>query len=313
MKIGILSRYQNKVTRGVESVVTELSKRLSTNHQVEVLTGKDSDSFKKIIEGNFDIVMPMNGRSQALKASFGRLFSKYKVVIGGHSGVGRDDLFNLVVTRPDVFIALTDFEFNWAKKWSRGTRIVKIPNGVDIERFNPKGERLDFGLTGPIILSVGALEWYKYHDRTIEAVSKLGRGSLLIVGNGSQKDYLEKLGWEKLGSRFKLLSVAYEKMPDVYRGCDVFTLPSWDREAFGVVYLEAMATNIPVVAPDDLSRREIIGEGGVLVDVLSPDKFSNALEEALNREWKDLPRLQAEKFSWDKVSKQYEDLFSKIA
>lgn len=312
MKIAILSRYQNKANRGVESVVLELSKKLSKNHQVEILAGCDSDSFKKIIGGNFDIVMPMNGRLQALKASFGRLFSKYKVVIGGHSGVGRDDLFNLVVARPDVFIALTDLEFNWAKKFGWGVKIIKIPNGVDLEKFKPNGDKFNFGFKGLIILSVGVLEWYKYHDRTIEAVSKMDKGSLVIIGNGSQKDYLEKLGRERLAGRFKILSVPYQKMPDVYRSCDVFTLPSWDREAFGLVYLEAMASNKPVVAPDDLSRKEIVGDVGILTDTANIDKFAECLENALSTRWGDKPRVQAEKFSWDKVAKLYEDLFSSI-
>lgn len=306
MKIAILSRYQNKANRGVESVVLELSKKLSKNNQVEILAGGDSDSFKKIIKGNFDVVMPMNGRLQALKASFGRLFSKYKVVIGGHSGVGRDDLINLVVARPNVFIALTDLEFNWAKKIGWGVKIIKIPNGVDLEKFKPSGDKFNFGFKGPIILSVGALEWYKYHDQTIEAVSKMDKGSLVIIGNGPQKDYLEKLGQERLAGRFKLLSVPYEKMPDVYRSCDVFTLPSWDREAFGLVYLEAMASNKPVVAPNDLSRKEIVGEAGILTDTANIDKFAESLEKALSLEWGNKPRVQAEKFNWDKVAKLYE-------
>lgn len=311
MRIAILSRYQNEATRGVESVVIELSQQLSKNHQVEILSDKDSDSFKKIIGGNYDIVMPMNGRTQALKASIGRLFSKYKLVIGGHSGVGRDDLINLVVSRPDVFIALTDFEAKWAQKWGVGIKITKIPNGVNLDKFKSTGEKMNFGLEEPIILSVGALEWYKYHDRTIEAVFKLGKGSLVIIGSGSQKDSLEKLGAEKLKGRFKIISVDYKEMPVVYRGCDVFTLPSWDREAFGLVYLEAMATNKPVVAPNDLSRREIVGDGGILVDTADVDKFADGLEKALAIKWGNKPRMQAEKFSWDKVVKQYEHLFSK--
>lgn len=312
MKIAILSRYQNKSTRGVESVVIELSKQLSKNHQVEILVGSDSDSFQKIIGGNFDIVMPMNGRIQALKASFGRVFSRYKVVIGGHSGIGRDDLFNLLVTRPDVFVALTDLELNWAKKFGWGVRITKISNGVDLEKFKPGKSELDLGIARPVILSVGALEWYKYHDRTIKAVSNLNTGCLVIVGNGPQKDYLEKIGRKELGDRFKLLTVPYEKMPDVYRSCDVFTLPSWNREAFGLVYLEALASNKPVVAPNDLSRKEIVGNGGILVDTTDTNKFTEGLEKALSIKWEDKPRLQAEKFSWYKVSKQYEDLFSSI-
>src|SRR5687768_13841515 len=155
MKIGILSRYQDTTSRGVETVALELATRLSKNHQVELLTGKNSDSFSRIINSKFDIVMPLNGRSQSMKASLGRLVSKYKLVIGGHSGIGRDDILNIALAKPDLFIALTDYMEEWTKKWAWGSKIVKINNGIDLEKFNPKGPKIDIKLPRPIILSVG--------------------------------------------------------------------------------------------------------------------------------------------------------------
>src|SRR5258708_25839296 len=140
MKIAILSRYQQTHIRGVESFVIELTKRLPQSWDVDVLTGKDSDSFSKIISGKYDIVMPINGRLESLKSSIGRLFSPYKLVIGGHSGIGRDDIFNIVIAKPNVFIALTDYMASWANKWAWGSRVIKISNGVDLEKFHPKGE-----------------------------------------------------------------------------------------------------------------------------------------------------------------------------
>ena len=100
-------------------------------------------------------------------------------------------------------------------------------------------------------------------------------------------------------------------MPEVYRGADVFTLPSWEREAFGLVYLEAMASNLPVVAPDDESRREIIKDAGILVGVTDVDLYAKALKEAAEKNFGDKPRRQAEKFSWDKISKEYIEVANK--
>lgn len=307
MKILILSRYQDSVNRGVETFAYELSKRLSQNHQVVILSGSDSDSLSKMVSGGYDVVMPLNGRMQALKASIGRLPGKYKLVIGGHSGIGRDDIWNIAVCKPDVFVALTEHQADWAKKWALGSKVVKIPNGIDLEKFSPKGAKFEMNLKNPIILSVGALVWYKHHERTINALSSLKKGSLLVVGSGQEKEKLEKLGKEKLGRRFKIVTVSYEDMPDVYRACDFFALPSWDRESFGIVYLEAMATNLPVIAPDDASRREIIGSAGAYTDVSDPKKYAQAIKEALEKKWDNIPRTQAEKFSWDKIAVQYEE------
>lgn len=309
MRILILSRYQDSVNRGVETVVSELSKGLSKNNQVTVLSGRTSDSFWQMVSQKYDIVMPMNGRTQSLKASLGRIIGTYKLVIGGHSGIGRDDIFNIVVCRPDVFIGLTDYMADWARKWAWGGKVVKIHDGVNTTLFTPSGKKIAFGLKSPLVLSIGTLEWYKYHERTIEAVTLLKGYSLLIVGKGKEKNKLEALGRMKLGNRFKIISSTHQDLPAVYRAADVFTLPSWDREAFGVVYLEAMACGLPVVAPDDPPRREIVGDAGIFVDTNSAQKLANAIEEAVSKKWGRIPRLQAEKFSWDKIVKEYENCF----
>lgn len=312
MKIAFLSRYQNVVSRGAENFVHELAGRLSKKHDVEILAGKDADSLTKILAGHYDVVIPINGRLQSLKASLGRLLGGYKLLISGHSGIGRDDIWNITVAKPDVFVALTDHMANWAKKWAWGTKVVKIPNGIDLHKFSPKGERIPLGLEKPVILSVGALSWYKHHDRVVRAVREVGEGSVLIVGEGKELEDLEKLGIELLGDRFKIANFKYEDMPKVYRSCDLFSLPSWDREAFGLVYLEALACGLGVVAPKDVPRSEIIGEAGILTDVSDIKKYTLAIREALAINWESRAVEQAKKFSWDKIAREYEEVFKKI-
>ncbi len=311
-RIAFLSRDLGKVNRGVETHVLELSSRLSDEFDIEILTNGEADSLSKILKQNFDLVIPTNGRLQALKTSLGRVFGGYKLLIVGHAGIGKDDIWNLLMF-PDVFVALTNMQLKWAKKWSIKTRLVKIPNGVDLEKFSPIGKKAVINLESPIILSVGTLEWYKHHDLTIKAVSKMSKGSLLIIGRGLEQQKLEALGKSLLSDkRFKILNVDYDHMPEFYRAADLFTLPSWRREAFGIVYLEAMATNLAVVAPNDSSRMEIIGKAGILVNTADINLFAQSLCEALETKWGDLPRLQAEKFSWDKIAQEYKYLFESL-
>ncbi len=308
LRILFLCRDLGVVNRGVETYVLELSKRLSKEFTVEVLTGKDSDDFSKITSGKFDLVIPTNGRLQALKASLGRLKGRYKTLISGQAGPGRDDIWNITVTTPDIFVALTDFELNWAKKFAWKSKLIKIPNGVDLEKFRP-GSKASLDLPRPIILSVGALTWYKHHEKTIEAMKKLDEGSLLIIGAGPKKEELLEQGKALLNEgRLKIMEANFSEMPLYYRSSDLFTLPSWDREAFGIVYVEAMASNLPVVAPNDSPRREIVGDAGILTDVSDPVKYAKAIKEAINLNWQNKPRMQAENFSWDKVSKKYEEV-----
>ena len=307
LKIAFLSRYQDEVSRGAETYVLELSRRLQQSYQVYILKGKDSDSFQKMIKGGYGLIIPVNGRAQALKASLGRIWSGYKLIISGQAGIGKDDIWNILFTAPDIYVALTDFEKQWVQKWTLGTKIVKIPNGVDLQRFKP-GQKVNIDLPKPIILSVGALQWYKHHELSIKAVSKMDNGSLLIIGLGPEYQSLNNLGQSLLGKRFKILEVKFSDIDKYYRSADVFVLPSWDRESFGIVYLEAMASGIPVVAPNDPPRREIVGEAGIFVDVNNIKEYAQAIDKALEVEWGEKPRKQAEKFSWDKIANEYVNL-----
>lgn len=312
MKILFLNRYQNQVERGAEVFIKELVRLLSKNHEVDIFSGKKADSIKHVLDGKYDVVVPVNGRMQSLKVSIAKLVGGYKVLITGHSGKGWDDIWNIAVARPDIFVALTNYMAEWARKWAWGSRVVKIPNGIDLNKFSPNGGKINLNLPKPIILSVGALVWYKYHDRVIRAVKEIGKGSVLIIGEGPKKDNLVKLGKELLGERFKILNFKYEDMPKVYRSCDLFTLPSWSREAFGVVYLESMASGLGIVAPDDASRREIIGNAGIFTDVCDLTAYANAIELCLKTDWKNKSRQQAEKFSWDEIAKEYEQVMKNL-
>lgn len=312
MRIAFLSRYQNTIQRGAETFVRELSMELSKKHEVSILSGEKADSLDQILKSDSQIVVSVNGGLQALKASLGRLRSNYKLVISGQAGIGRGEIFNIVIAKPDLYVALTETMYKWAKGWAWGSKVVKIPNGVDLDKFKPDGEKLDFGLKKPVILSVGALVWYKAHEKTIKAVGLLGNASLVIVGEGPEKAKLENLGKKLLRNRFKIVKADYKDLPKIYRGTDIFVLPSWDREAFGIVYLEAMASGLGVVAPDDLSRNEVIGEAGILTEVSDAQKYAQAISQALKINWKTKALKQAEKFSWDKIVKEYEEAFEKI-
>lgn len=255
-----------------------------------------------------DIVVPLNGGWQP---AFIRLITWLyggKMVASGQSGMGWDDRNNLW-SLPNVFIALSSKALRWAKKANPLVRSKYIPNGVDLKKFNPLGTKYKTNLKKPIVLCVGALTPSKRIDLVIKAVAKLKGKSLLVVGDGELRERVKILGKKLLGNRFQLIKVPFEKMPEVYRVADVFTLVPEGSEAFGIVYVEAMASNLPVVAIDDEQRKEIIGEAGLFVDASDIGKYAKTLDSALKKKWGNKPKKQAEKFDWDKIERKYEKLF----
>lgn len=337
MKIAFLNISQDKVNRGGETYVYELSWRFSKNHKVDILTDKVQPfrrwpvlwrffvdpqglqilwftlkNLSRIWKEKYDVVIPLNGGWQP---AFTRLVTWLyggKMVISGQSGIGWDDRNNLW-SLPDSFIALSSKAKSWAKRANPLLRdIRRIPNGVDLTKFKPEGEAFKTGLKRPVILCVGAFTKQKRIDLVIRAVAKLEGVSLFVVGEGELKGYLGELGEKLLGDRFKLASLKREDMPQVYRAADVFTLVPQGSESFGIVYLEAMASNLAVVALKDAQRREIVGRGGILVDPTNEGAYAVALSNALRLRWGKRPLGQAKKFDWDRIALKYEKLFSDL-
>ena len=239
-------------------------------------------------------------------STFGGKLPRFKILVSGQAGIGRDDLRNLKM-KPDVFVALTQRAEEWAREIVLDVKVVYIPNGVNLEKFNPGVKPAKINLEKPIILCVAGLNPYKRVDLTIKTVSKLDKGSLLLLGDGPEREKIDNLGAKLLGKeRFLRLTVPFEKMPEYYTTSDLFTLVSESSEAFGSAYIEAMASGLPVVATDDEMRHEIIGEAGLFVDPTDLLHYCAVIEKALEINWGEKPRQQAEKFSWDKIAQEYE-------
>lgn len=337
MKIAFLSLYYGGSSRGAETFVSELSSRLRKNNSVDILAGNSKKlmnwpvlwrffldpqgvgvflftlkNIRKIWKEKYDVIIPIDGGWEALIVRKLTWLYGGKVVISGQSGKGWFDRINIFCC-PNVFVSLSEWSLTKLKWMNPFIQFRYIPNGVDLQKFKVEDSKFKVGLNHPVILAVGAFTEQKRLDLVIKAVAKLKNASLLIVGGGGDlKEELIEEGKSLLSSRFQLMSVPFDEMPKIYRSADVFTLPSTSSEAFGNVLVEAMATNLPVVATDDSIRREIVGDAGVLVDPTDIDKYAAALESALKTKWGDKPRDEAKKFDWDKIASLYEKLLNEL-
>lgn len=308
MKIAFLNKYQNKVNRGAETFVNELSKRLKKNHQVDIIT---DINYLNLLKCRYDLIVPTNGRFQAFATRLLTWLTGAKMIISGQSGVGLDDRLNLY-SMPDVFVALSTYALQKSKERNPFVKSVYIPNGVDLTRFKMKD--LGFKNQQKTILCVGAFTEQKRHELVIQAVSKLKNVKLIIAGGGGDKKEDIKILCKKLlgKEKFEIVETTNEKMPDIYNKADVFTLASIPSESFGIVLVEAMASGLPIIATNDPIRREIVGDAGLFVNPTDTENYAKTIEKALNTNWGNKPRKQAEKFSWDEIAKKYEELFKEL-
>lgn len=170
-----------------------------------------------------------------------------------------------------------------------------LPPGVDTDRFRPDPEaraalRARYGLGDrPVVVCVSRLVPRKGQDMLIRALPEIRRrvpdAALLLVGGGPDRDRLEALAAGLAGHVVITGSVPMAELPGHYAAGDVYAMPSRTRgggldvEAFGLVYLEASATGLPVVAGRSGGAPETVRDGvtGHVVDGRNVDELADVV------------------------------------
>ena len=212
----------------------------------------------------------------------------------------------LVCTNPDFY------DRNQAR-WPSAL----IPNGVDVGRFSPGvGDRDEFGIPPdrPIVLMVSALIAGKRVLEAIESVSRVSDAHLVVAGDGPMRDRVDRLASELLPERFTRLTAPADRMGALFRCADLF-LHTTLHESFGNVYIEALATGLPVVAHRSSSTEWILGEYADLVDTSQPDVLARAIEDGLRNPVEDVAARAAsaaERFSWERIGADYRAFLGQV-
>jgi alpha-1,6-mannosyltransferase len=218
--------------------------------------------------------------------------------------------------RPDRVVTFTRAAAAMIAERAPGARIEVVPHGIDLERFHPTVPPAAVDLPRPLVMTAGAVDDHKRHDRALGAVARLGEigrpASLLVLGDGPAAAALDAMGRERLPGRYLRNVVPRSAMPGYYAAADLFTLPS-RTESFGLAYLEALACGTPCVAPGDAVRREVIGEAGLYADPADVEAYAGALAAALDRDWGDLPRRRAEHFPFAATAEAWRRLLATLA
>lgn len=321
MEIAILSYYSGTVSRGVETFVTELVKRVKAPFKISVYHAPVNQvqgsigiftlkTLFKLRHNPPDILMALNNNWMSVFTKIFCWFYPTKLIFAGFAGIGRIDKINLWL-KPDKFICCTKAQATWAKTISSRASLAVINLGVDMNRFKTVGPKYSLPLKSPIVLCVAGPEPYKRVKLAIKAVNYLKNVSLLVVGR--QPESVNQLGYGLLKSRYLNLTVPYDQLDRVYRAVDIFTLPSGSTEAYGITILEALASGLPVVVNNDPIRQELVSQAGILINPESIKDYAQALKSNLNQKNQPLFRQQALKFSWDKITKEYCKLWSNLA
>ncbi|MET9680871.1 glycosyltransferase family 4 protein [Streptomyces coeruleorubidus] len=212
-------------------------------------------------------------------------------------------------------------------------RMAQLPPGVDEKTFHPGSGgdeiRSRLGLTDrPVVVCVSRLVRRKGQDTLIQAMPRILAAEpdavLLIVGGGPYEKDLRRLAHDTgvAGSVRFTGPVPWSELPAHYGAGDVFAMPcrtrrgGLDVEGLGIVYLEASATGLPVVAGDSGGAPDAVldGETGWVVHGGSPEEAAERITTLLGdaelrhrmgergREWVE------EKWRWDLLAEHLKRL-----
>ncbi len=191
--------------------------------------------------------------------------------------------------------------------------------GLDQLRFVARdraAEKAKLGVSGPLILSVGALIPRKGQALLIEALSDLPDATLMLAGHGeSESDYralAERLG---VADRVSFMgNVPHDDLPALFAAADVMALVS-ASEGLANVWVEALACGTPIVASDVGGIRELMKspDAGRIVE-RNPEAIAAAIKDLLaNPPSHAAVAANVSAFSWDENARQLAAFFRSVA
>jgi len=204
-------------------------------------------------------------------------------------------------------------------------RIVTIPNGINLSRYDPKNAsarlevRRSFGLTEdvPLVLFVGSQFQLKGLEFAIRALAEMKTKAVLLVVGGDSNASFKRLA-EQLGvSERVIFAGPRTDLPTIYPAADVFVLPTL-YETFALVCLEAMASGLPVLACSVGGIEDYLhdGENGFFIQREAhdiADKLDRVLsDEDLQQRLREGGLATAGNYAWEKIAKQYLQLFEEL-
>jgi glycosyltransferase involved in cell wall biosynthesis len=209
------------------------------------------------------------------------------------------------------------------------SKIVVIPNGIDTEKFNPKGNFADIrkefsikkgalvaGFVGRIVLAKGL----EYLIDSIPYIKEECKNiKFLIIGEGSLVERLHEQAKENKVYDYIIFAGGRRDIPDILSCIDVFVMPSI-AEGLPNALLEAMAMGKPIIATEIGGIPEVIKNGvnGLLVPPRDPRALATAIKGLIGNDQLAAQMGQAardlvvNKFSMRSIAQKWQTLYLSI-
>jgi glycosyltransferase involved in cell wall biosynthesis len=212
-------------------------------------------------------------------------------------------------------------------------KIKVVSDGVDLKKFSrkkeviKKAEKLRKKLklqNKKIILFAGRLVPQKGIIYLIKAMPKVMKylpgAFLLIAGEDTSENHKKIIEKEikkmRIQRQVKFLGyVEQKKMPELIEASDLIVSPS-TYEPIGIINLEAIAMNKPIIYPENIGSIQTLKESGIKINPAKPEEISNAVTKILSSKklyskFSKAGRKNAKKVEWNKIGAKIEKILRK--
>ena len=255
--------------------------------------------------------------------------------------------FKMIFTRADSIQAISHYLADFAKDMGHTKKIYVVPNGVDTRLFDVhfSGEEVEhyknivgkqkshhsLGSIDPeniILVTTSRLVEKNAVDIIIKAMPLLPDSiKLLIIGDGPDMSKLKELADEMPDEKITFFGhLPNEQIPKYLKACDIFIRPS-RSEGFGISFIEAMATGIPVITTPvggivdflfDPERNISKKPTGLFCEVDNPQSLARAVMRYIHNDElrktivMNAKEMVKEKYDWKLVAEQMREVFNNV-
>lgn len=236
-------------------------------------------------------------------------------------------LLKVLLKQADRIIIIQEDYLNYSPYLSEYQDKVRVvPVGVDVNRFKP----LDVEEEPNSIFFLSLLdEFHKYKglEYLLDSIkivkNEINDVKLIVGGKGTLLDHYRSMA-ESLGLKDNVEFhgfVSEDKIVEYYNSCSLFVLPSISsaQEGFGIVALEALACEKPVITTEIVGIAKDLKEtqSGMVVPKKDPESLANAIIHILNGKSREKMgangrKLVKNKYTWEIVAKLTEKVYNEI-
>jgi len=259
-----------------------------------------------MVVGKYDIVHYINPELGNFLYHLRKVFRlKFKLIYT--NGIGMEPAY---CTRPDFLHQVSPVRFNRAINFGiPKEKMIMIPHGIHTNKFLIQTDKMrlrskyKIPQNKVVVLSVAAINrGSKRVHYLVKEMAKLGKDYFLLVAGNMEDPSIKTLAEELLGNNFKFTYVPLDKIVELYRLSDIFTICSL-IEGFCLTVVEAMSAKLPVVVHNNAHFKWLVQDERCLVDMREEGNLARKIRMMVND-----PQLMQEiaETNYDNVRKRFD-------